>query len=142
VIYYLHEPDLENSCSWRYRLVFVSRNSRYQARAKTSTSFFLSLERRDDGDQVSVVYGTSRHLMRLKTGEVAITQAKNPAAYALTGLAYDTNFDFKVIVNLPWSDRYVKVPTRNPYGNTSKIRTLHATILRAIETAYQAALAR
>jgi len=27
-----------------------------------------------------VVYGTSQKLNRLKTGEVAITQAKNPAA--------------------------------------------------------------
>ena len=109
---------------------------------KPRPAFVLSLERRDDGDQVSVVYDTSRHLMRLKTGELAITQAKNPAAYALTGLAYDTKFDFKMIVNLPWSDRYVKVPAGNPYGNTSKIRTLHATSLRAIETAYQTALAR
>ena len=37
---------------------------------KPRPAFVLSLERRDDGDQVSVVYGTSRHLMRLKTGEV------------------------------------------------------------------------
>jgi len=109
---------------------------------KPRPAIVLSVERREVGDQVSVIYGISRHLMRLKTGEVAITQAKNPAAYALAGLAYDIKFDFKVIVNLPWSDRYVKVPARNPYGNTSKIRTLHATSLRAIETAYQAALAR
>jgi len=33
-----------------------------------------------NGDVVSVVYGTSQKLNRLKTGEVAITQAKNPAA--------------------------------------------------------------
>jgi hypothetical protein len=52
--------------------------------------------------------------MRLKIGEVTITQAKNPAAFKLAGLAYDTKFDFKVIVDLPWSDRYFKVSVRNP----------------------------
>lgn len=109
---------------------------------KPRPAIVLSVERRGDGDQVSVVYGTSQHLMRLKTGEVAITQAKNPAAFKLAGLAYDTKFDFKVIVDLPWSDRYFKVPTRNPHGNTPKLGTLHATILRAVEAAYRAASER
>lgn len=109
---------------------------------KPRPAIVLSVERLDDGDQVSVVYGTSQHLMRLKTGEVAITQAKNPAAFKLAGLAYDTKFDFKVIVDLPWSDRYFKVPARNPHGNTPKLGTLHATILRAVETAYRAASVR
>ena len=109
---------------------------------KPRPAIVLSVERFDDGDQVSVVYGTSQHLMRLKTGEVAITQAKNPAAYKLAGLAYDTKFDFKVIVDLPWSDRYFKVPARNPHGNTPKLGTLHATILRAVEAAYRAVSGR
>ena len=109
---------------------------------KPRPAIVLSVERLDDGDKVSVVYGTSQHLMRLKTGEVAITQAKNPAAFKLAGLAYDTKFDFKVIVDLPWSDRYFKVPARNPHGNTPKLGTLHATILRAVETAYRAASVR
>ena len=109
---------------------------------KPRPAIVLSVERRGDGDQVSVVYGTSQHLMRLKTGEVAITQAKNPAAFKLAGLAYDTKFDFKVIVDLPWTDRYFKVPARNPHGNTPKLGTLHATILRAVEAAYRAASGR
>jgi hypothetical protein len=92
---------------------------------KPRPAIVLSVERLDDGDQVSVVYGTSQHLMRLKTGEVAITQAKNTAAFRLAGLAYDTKFDFKVIVDLPWSDRYFKVPARNPHGNTHKSEGFH-----------------
>jgi len=108
---------------------------------KPRPAIVLSVERLDDGDKVSVVYGTSQHLMRLKTGEVAITQAKNPAAFKLAGLAYDTKFDFKVVVDLPWSDRYFKVPVRNPHGNTPKLGTLHATILRAVEAVYRAASA-
>jgi len=88
------------------------------------------------------VYGTSQNLVRLKTGEVAITRAKHPAAYALAGFAYDTKFDFKVILDLPWSDRYFKVPVRNPHGNTPKLGTLHATVLHAVEVAYRAAASR
>ncbi len=109
---------------------------------KPRPALVMSIERREDGDLVSVVYGTSQHLTRLKTGEVAITQAKHAAAYALAGLAYDTKFDFKVVVDLPWSDRYFKVPVRNPHGNTPKIGTLHATIVRAFHAAHCAAEAR
>jgi hypothetical protein len=102
----------------------------------------MGVEAREDGVVVRVAYGTSQNLSRLKTGEVAITQDKHQAAYALAGLAYDTKFDFKAIVDLPWSDRYFKVPLRNRHGNTPKIGTLHATVLRAVEAAYRAATAR
>ncbi|MCF8208023.1 MAG: type II toxin-antitoxin system PemK/MazF family toxin [Rhodoferax sp.] len=109
---------------------------------KPRPAIVMSVERREDGDLVSVVYGTSQHLTRLKTGEVAITQVKHPAAYALAGLAYDAKFDFKEIVDIPWSDRYFKVPVRNPHGNTPKLGTLHATVLHAVEAAYRAATSR
>lgn len=109
---------------------------------KPRPALVMRVEHRDDGDLVSVVYGTSQNLTRLKTGEVAITQAKHPAAFALAGLAYDTKFDFKVIVDLPWSDRYFKVPARSPHGNTPKLGTLHATVLHAVEVAYRAAASR
>lgn len=102
----------------------------------------LRVETREDGTVVHVAYGTSQPVSKLKTGEVAITQEKHPAAYALAGLAYDTKFDLKVIVPLPWSDRYFKVPLRNRHGNTPKIGTLHATVLRAVAAAYRAANSR
>jgi hypothetical protein len=109
---------------------------------KPRPALVMRVERRVDGDLVSVVYGTSQHLARLKTGEVVISQAQNPAAYALAGLAYDTKFDFKVIVDLPWSDRYFKVPQTSHHGNNPKIGTLHATVLHAVEAAYRAAVSR
>jgi hypothetical protein len=109
---------------------------------KPRPAIVLRVELRDDGGQVSVVYGTSRNLTRLKAGEVAITQAKNAPAFALAGLAYDTKFDFRVIVDLPWSDRYFKVPARAPLGNAPKLGTLHVTILRAVEAAYRTASMR
>jgi PemK-like, MazF-like toxin of type II toxin-antitoxin system len=109
---------------------------------KPRPALVMGVETREDGNVVRVAYGTSQHLSRLKTGEVAITQEKYPAAYALAGLAYDTKFDFKVIVALPWTDRYFKAPLRNRHGNTPKIGTLHATVLRAVEAAYRAAASR
>lgn len=109
---------------------------------KPRPALVLSVECREDGDAVRVAYGTSKKLDRLKTGEVAITLAQHPAAYALAGLAYDTKFDFKAMVELPWSDRYFKVPPRARHGNTPKLGTLHATVLRAVEAAYRAATAR
>ncbi len=109
---------------------------------KPRPALVMRVESRTDGDLLTVVYGTSQNPTRLKTGEVAMTQAKHPAAYALAGLAFDTRFDFKVMVDLPWSERYFKVPARSPHGNTPKLGTLHATVMHAVEVAYCAAVAR
>ena len=109
---------------------------------KPRPALVLAVENRTGGDVVSVVYGTSQNVTRLRTGEFAITKAKHPAAYALAGLAYDTQFDFKVIVDLPWSDRYFKVLPKNRHTNNPKIGTLHATVLHAVEAAYRAAETR
>lgn len=105
---------------------------------KPRPAIVVSVEQREDGDVVGVVYGTSQNVTRLKSGEVAITKTRHSAAYALAGLAYDTKFDFKHIIALPWSDRYFKVPLRNRHGNTPKMGTLHATVLHAVEAAYRA----
>jgi hypothetical protein len=64
---------------------------------------------------------------------------KLPAAYALAGLAHHTKFDFKVMVDLPWSHRYFKVPPMTPHGNTPNLGTLHATVMRAVDVAYRPA---
>jgi len=109
---------------------------------KPRPAMVLSVELREGGASVQVAYGTSKHVNRLKTGEVAITQSQHPAAFGLAGLAYDTKFDFKVILDLPWTDRYFKVPALNKSGNTPRIGTLHASVMHAVETAYRAAMAR
>ena len=109
---------------------------------KPRPALVMSVDRDDTGDFVSVVYGTSKQLERLKTGEVAIRKASHSAAYALAGLTADTKFDFKVIVDLAWTDRYFKVPPKSPHGNHPKLGTLHATVLRAFEAAYRAATSR
>ncbi|WP_304350041.1 type II toxin-antitoxin system PemK/MazF family toxin [Comamonas testosteroni] len=109
---------------------------------KPRPALVMSVERREDGDVVSVVYGTLQKLNRMTTGEIAITQSKHPAAYALAGLAFDTKFDFKVIVELPWSDRYFKAPPRRPHGNNPKLGTLQATVMQAFALAHKAAISR
>ena len=109
---------------------------------KPRPALVMRIERRTDGDVVGVVYATSKHLDRLETGEISITKSKHPAAYELAGLSYDTKFDFKVIVDLPWTDRYFKVPPHSPHGNTPKLGTLHPTMMRAFALAYQSAASR
>ena len=56
---------------------------------KPRPAIVVNVEQREDGGLVSVVYGTSQNVTRLKSGEVAITQSRHSAAYALAGLAYD-----------------------------------------------------
>lgn len=107
---------------------------------KPRPALVMSVDRYDNGDFVSVVYGTSKYLTRLRTGEVAIRKTSRPAAFSLAGLTADTKFDFKVIVDLAWTYRYFKVPPKSPHGNTPKLGTLHATVFSAVEVAYGARL--
>jgi PemK-like, MazF-like toxin of type II toxin-antitoxin system len=109
---------------------------------KPRPAIVVSVEQKEDGDLVSVAYGTSQNITRLKSGEVVITQSSHAAAYALAGLAYDTKFDFTRVIELPWTERYFKVPQRNRHGNTPKMGTLHATVMPAVEAAYRAAASR
>ena len=102
----------------------------------------LSVEHREDGDIVQVAYGTPQKLNRLQTGEVAITQSHHPAAYVLAGLSYDIKFAFNAIVELQWTPRYFKPPPKSRYGNNPSFGTLHATVLRSVEFAFRAAMAR
>jgi hypothetical protein len=78
---------------------------------------------RDDGVSVTVAYGTSQALSRLHAGEFAITRAENPAAYATAGLSFDTKFDFRQAVELPWNEDFFAVPGRAP---RDRLLQLHA----------------
>lgn len=91
------------------------------------------------GLQVTVVYGTSQQLQRLASGEFAIRAAQNPVAYALAGLSFDTKFNFKQMLDLPWTGAYFKVPPRAPHGQTPKLGTLHPSMMKAALAAYLAA---
>lgn len=92
-----------------------------------------------DGVVVAVVYGTSKRLTRLLSGEFAIRKAQNPVAFKLAGLSFDTKFNCKQIVELPWTDAFFKVPPRAVCGQNPKLGTLHPSMMRSAKAAYLAA---
>ena len=93
---------------------------------------------RDDGVAVTVTYGTSQGLTRLRKGEFAITKQGNHAAYGCAGLSFDTKFDFGQSVELPWTDDFFAVPVHAPHGQHPKLGSLHASMMRAAQAAFQA----
>lgn len=93
---------------------------------------------REDGIAVTVVYGTSQGLNRLHSGEFAITKLGSPAAYSSAGISFDTKFDFKQSVELPWNEDFFAVPAHAPHGQHPKLGSLHASMMRAVQAAYQA----
>lgn len=96
----------------------------------------------EDGVTVTVVYGTSQKVDRLFKGEFAITKQGSPAAYGSAGLSYDTKFDFKQSIDLPWNDDFFAVPPRAPHGQSPKVGVLHASMMRSAQTAFRASKTR
>ena len=78
----------------------------------------------------------------MKVGEFACQKLRDPHAFALAGLAFDTKFDFKVVVELPWAEPFFKVPPRALHGQTPKLGTLHPSLMRAAKAAHDAAVSR
>ncbi len=89
---------------------------------------------------VRVAYGTSQRTTTLYRGEFAILKARNPAAYATAGLSYDTKFDLKQVLDLPWSTEWFSVPPAAPHGQIPKLGVLHPSLVRALQAAFQAAI--
>lgn len=106
---------------------------------KPRPALVLDVIERDDGVVVVVVPGTSQRVTALSRGEVAIMRRASPEAYALAGLSFDTKFDMKVRLTLPWSDRYFKVPPAAPHGQHPKLGTLHPSLVRSFGAAFSAA---
>ena len=95
----------------------------------------------DDAPQfeVRVAYGTSQRTTTLYRGEFAILRDRNVAAYQSAGLSFDTKFDFKRTLDLPYTTEWFSVPPAAPHGQTPKLGTLHPSLVRAVEAAYRAA---
>lgn len=95
----------------------------------------------DDAPQfvVRVAYGTSQRSSTLYRGEFAILRSRNPVAYAAAGLSYDTKFDQRQIVDLPYTTDWFTVPPAAPHGETPALGTLHPSLVRAVEAAFRAA---
>jgi hypothetical protein len=109
---------------------------------KPRPALVTTVATRKDGIIVHVVYSTSQRVDRLRTGEFSILKARSPAAFALAGLAFDTKFDFKAIVELPWTEQFFKVAPRAPRGQTPKLGTLHPALMGAAKVAHDAAASR
>jgi hypothetical protein len=92
----------------------------------------------DDGVTVSVAYGTSQKTDRMVAGEFAIRKAEHKTAYELAGLSYDTKFDLRNIVELPWNDSFFAVPPNPAHGQTPKLGSLHIGMMRALQAAVKA----
>ena len=87
---------------------------------------------------VSVAYGTSQKTDRLYSGEFRISKSEHPAAYASAGLSYDTKFDLRNVLELPFNDAYFSVPLHAPHGQIPKLGTLHPSMVRIAATAFAA----
>jgi hypothetical protein len=91
---------------------------------------------------VRVAYGTSQRVRELRSGEFAILRDNNPAAFALAHLSYDTKFDLRQLVELPWTKQWFSVPPHAPHGQTPRLGTLHPSLVRAAGAAFRAASLR
>lgn len=88
---------------------------------------------------VRVAYGTSQKTTSLYQGEFAILRDKNRAAYEAANLSYDTKFNLKQVLDLPFSSDWFSVPPAAPHGQMPKLGTLHPSLVRTVQAAYRAA---
>jgi mRNA-degrading endonuclease toxin of MazEF toxin-antitoxin module len=95
----------------------------------------------DDGDParvlVKVAYGTSQKTNRLHSGEFLISR-QNKAAYALSGLSYDTKFDLKQIHLLPYNSLWFATAP-GALIQTPVLGALHGSLMKALGAAWKAA---
>ena len=102
----------------------------------------LIISPKEDGQGmifVSVAFGTSQKTDRLYIGEFRISKSEHPAAYASAGLSYETKFDLKNILELPYNDAYFSVPPHAPHGQSPKLGTLHPSMVRIAASTFAAA---
>jgi hypothetical protein len=88
---------------------------------------------REDGVSVTVAYGTSQALRQLHAGEFAITKQGHLAAYGAAGLSFDTKFDLRQRIELPWTEDFFTVPAHAPHGQPPKLGSLHGSMMRALQ---------
>ena len=90
--------------------------------------------------EVRVAYGTSQRTTSLHRGEFAILRERNQVAYEAAGLSYDTKFDLKQMLVLPYTTDWFSVPPAAPHGQSPKLGTLHPSLVHALEAAYRASV--
>ena len=63
--------------------------------------------------------------------------AKNGILAFSASLSYDTKFDLKQAIDLPYSTEWFVVPPVAPHGQTPKLGTLHPSLVRAVQAAFR-----
>lgn len=106
---------------------------------KPRPSLVLAVNQFQEGVTVQVAYGTSQKLDRLAAGEFAIRKFEHPAAYATAGISFDTKFDLKHTIELPWGEVFFRVPPRPHHGQHPKLGSLHIGLQKMVEAAARAA---
>lgn len=110
-----------------------------QSKPKPRPALIVATKEDDDGLVfVSVAYGSSQKTNRLYSGEFRIGKIEHPAAYASAGLSFDTEFDLRNVLELPFNEDYFSVPPHAPYGQNPKLGTLHPSMVRIAATAFSA----
>lgn len=74
--------------------------------------------------RVKVCYGTS-NVSRIYPHDCPIYEATHPAEFASAGLSYDTKFNAKQMVTLPYTVEWLTISIRPAFGQTPKIGILH-----------------
>ena len=107
---------------------------------KPRPALVVGIRKFEDGVTIQVAYATTQRTTSLRAGEFLISRDKHPVAFKQAGLAFDTKFDLNKIVELPWTDRYFKVPPMPnlAFGQTPKMGSLHASMMRPLAAAYAA----
>lgn len=88
---------------------------------------------------VTVAYGTSQRTTQFHRGEFVIQRTANPAAFAAANLSFDTKFDLRRSVDLPYTSEWFSIPPAAPHGQVPRLGTLHPSLVRAVQAAYRAA---
>jgi len=106
---------------------------------KPRPGLILSVKLDEEGRVfVSVAYGTSQKTDRLYGGEFRVARSEHQAAYVSAGLSYDTKFNLKSVLELPFNDAYFSVPPHAPHGQSPKLGTLHPSMVKVAAAAFAA----
>ena len=90
--------------------------------------------------RVQVCYGTS-NLGRLYLHEFEILRSQHADEFVSAGLSFDTKFDLRQQVTLPYTSEWFKVPERMPFGACPKLGVLHPlTVPRLVKAGRAAGL--
>lgn len=87
---------------------------------------------------VTVAYGTSQKTAHLYAGEFLIAP-EDGDAFEISGLSFTTKFDLRHAIDLPYNDVWFRVPPAAPHGQSPRLGSLHASLMRRAQAAARAA---